>query len=113
MISERVTVKRIGPTSALKVGATVGLLVGVLYFVLALLSFIEIDDTMGRLLLFVIMLLPGVVFGGISGLVTAWFYNIAFNLTGGLRLEVSFGRDGDGVDKGVAPSIGSMMSNDE
>lgn len=113
MSTEEVTIKRIGPTSALKVGATVGLLVGVLYFVLALLSFIEIGDTIGRLLLFVILLLLGVAFGGISGLVTAWFYNIAFNLTGGLQLEVSFGRDGDDNGKGVPPAIGSMMSHEE
>ena len=33
MTNERVTVKRIGPTSALKFGAVVGLVAGAIYFV--------------------------------------------------------------------------------
>ncbi len=114
MSNERVTVKRIGPTSALKVGAAIGLVVGLLYLALALLTFIPIDGSNSRVGLFVVVLpILGVVGGGVCGLMTAWVYNIAFNVTGGLHLEVSFGRDGDGADKGVPPSIGSMMSHDE
>ena len=63
------------------------------------------------MLLLVLFLLGGVVAGGLSGLMMAWIYNIALNLTGGLQLEISFGRDE--LDKGVPPSIGSMMSPDE
>lgn len=109
MNTETVTIKRIGPTSALKVGAVVGLLIGALYFVLALLG--VIFAAVDRLALLVVMLLTGVVTGGLSGLVMAWVYNVALNLTGGLQLEVSLGRDEKG--KGVPPSIGSMMYDEE
>ncbi|MCY4024329.1 MAG: hypothetical protein OXF32_12875 [Anaerolineaceae bacterium] len=111
MNTETVTIRRIGPTSALKFGAVVGLVVGVLYFVLALFSVIEIRGTVERLVMLVMFLFIGVLAGGLSGLVGAWVYNIALNLTGGLQLEVSFGRDEK--DGGVPPAIGSMMSHDE
>lgn len=110
MISERVTVKRIGPASALKIGAVVGLVMGVIYAVLVTLF---IDDAAERVALLCTLVFVGPIGGGISAPVAAWVYNIAFNVTGGLHLEVSFGRDGDGADKGVPPSIGSMMSHDE
>ena len=111
MNTETVTVKRIGPKSALKFGAVVGLVVGVIYALLGQFAAIELRGIVERLLLLVVFLLGGVVAGGLSGLMMAWIYNIALNLTGGLQLEVSFGRDE--VDKGVPPSIGSMMSHDE
>lgn len=110
MSTEEVTVKRIGPTSALKVGTAVGLVLGVIY---AVLGNLFIDDAAGRLALLCAVIFGGAIGGGISALVAAWVYNIALNLTGGLQLEVSFGRDGDGKDKGVPPAIGSMMSHDE
>ena len=111
MNNETVTIRRIGPRSALKFGAVVGLVVGVFYFVLALLTDSEYEGTMDGIVLIAVFLFIGVMVGGLSGLMMAWIYNIALNLTGGLQLEVSLGRDE--VDKGVPPSIGSMMSHDE
>ena len=113
MTNETVTIKRIGPKSALKFGAVVGLVVGVIYFVLALFSVIEVRGTIERLVMLVMFLVIGVLIGGLSGLVMAWIYNVALNLTGGLQLEVSFGRDGAGKDSDLPPSIGSMMATDE
>ncbi len=113
MTSETVTIKRIGPTSALKVGAVVGLVVGALYFGLTLLTAVPIGGNSARLALFITLPIFGVVVGGLSGLVTAWVYNVALNLTGGLQLEVDFGRDEAGKHKNVPPSVGSMMSYDE
>ncbi len=113
MNNETVTVKRIGPKSALKFGAVVGLVVGVVYFVLALFAAIELRCVLERLLLLLLFLLGGAVGGGLSGLMMAWIYNIALNLTGGLQLEVSFGRDDKDAGADVPPSVGSMMSPDE
>ena len=113
MNTETVTIKRIGPTSALKFGAVVGLVVGVVYFALALFSVSAASGTLERLALFLTFLLVGPVVGGLSGLVSAWVYNIALNLTGGLQLEVSLGRDEAGRNADGPPSVGSMMSHDE
>ncbi|MDE0609184.1 MAG: hypothetical protein OXH77_04640 [Anaerolineaceae bacterium] len=108
MNTETVTIKRIGPTSALKVGALVGLILGVIY---AALGNLVINDAAEGRAMIIVAVLGGAVGGGISALVAAWVYNMALRLTGGLQLEVSFGRDEK--DKGVPPSFGSMMSSDE
>ena len=110
MTTEEVTIKRIGPTSALKVGTAVGLVLGVIYAVLVTLV---IDDAAERLALLCTIVFGGVFVSGISALVAAWVYNVALNLTGGLQLEVAFDRDEAGKHKGVPPSVGSMMSYDE
>ena len=49
-----------------------------------------------------------------SALVGAWVYNIALNLTGGLKLEISFENDGDAAAKGKQgpESMGSFMPDD-
>ncbi len=108
---ERVTIRRIGPTSALKAGAAVGLVLGVIY---AVLGNLVIDDSAGRLALLCGVVIGGAVGGGVSALVGAWVYNIALNLTGGLKLEISFENDGDAAAKGKQgpESLGSFMPDD-
>ncbi|MDD9957225.1 MAG: hypothetical protein OXP68_13530 [Anaerolineaceae bacterium] len=108
MNTETVTIKRIGPTSALKVSAAVGLVLGVVY---AALGNLVINDAAERRAMIIVAVLGGAVGGGISGMVMAWIYNMALRLTGGLQLEISVGLDEK--DKRVPPSIGSMMSSDE
>lgn len=112
MNSETVTIRRIGPTSALKFGAVVGLVVGVIYFVLALLTDIEFEGSIDGFVLIAVFLLVGVVAGGLSGLVGAWVYNVALKLTGGLQLEVSLGRETTDRGADAPPAIGSMLSHD-
>ncbi len=111
MTTERVTIKRIGPTSALKAGAVVGLVLGVLY---AVLGNLFIDDSASRLALLCGVVIGGAVGGGVSALVAAWVYNIALNLTGGLQLEISFENDGAAASKGKhgPHSIGDLMQDD-
>ena len=111
MISEKVTIRRIGPTSALKAGAAVGLVLGVLY---AVLGNLFIDDSAGRLALLCGVVIGGAVGGGVSALVAAWVYNIALNLTGGLQLEISFENDGAAASKGKhgSQTLGDFMQDD-
>ena len=111
MITEKVTIRRIGPTSALKAGAAVGLVLGVLY---AVLGNLFIDDSAGRLALLCGVVFSGAVGGGVSALVGAWVYNIALNLTGGLQLEISAESDGAAASKRKQgpESLGSMMQDD-
>ena len=111
MISEKVTIRRIGPTSALKAGTAVGLVLGVLY---AVLGNLVIEDSAGRLALLCGVVIGGAVGGGVSALVAAWVYNIALNLTGGLQLEVSFVNEAHepGKRKQGPESLGGMMQDD-
>ncbi len=111
MNSEKITIKRIGPTSALKAGAAVGLVLGVLY---AVLGNLFIDDSVGRLALLCGVVFSGAVGGGVSALVAAWVYNIALNLTGGLQLEISVESDGAAAAKGKhgSQTLGDFMQDD-
>ena len=112
MITEKITIRRIGPSSALKAGAAVGLVLGVLY---AVLGNLFIDDSAGRLALLCGVVIGGAVGGGVSALVAAWVYNIALNLTGGLQLEISFEDDTGALAKRKQgpESLGSMMQDDK
>lgn len=91
MNREKVTIKRIGPTSALKVGASVGLVSGLIYAVFALL-FLPVFYVGARdgLIAFIGVLLGGTGGGAIGALVTAWVYNIFLGIAGGLQLEIEF-----------------------
>ncbi len=112
MITEKVTIRRIGPSSALKAGAAVGLVLGVLY---AVLGNLFIDDSAGRLALLCGVVFSGAVGGGVSALVAAWVYNIALNLTGGLQLEISVENDGAAASKGKhgSQTLGDFMQDDK
>ena len=112
MTTEKITIRRIGPKSALKAGAAVGLVLGVLY---AVLGNLFIDDSAGRLALLCGVVFSGAVGGGVSALVAAWVYNIALNLTGGLQLEISVESDGAAASKGKrgSQSLGDFMQDDK
>lgn len=114
---EKVTVKRVGPVSAFKVGAAAGLLIGVLYalfFALLPLPSITRSDESGRLVVFLVGVIVGALGGGITALITAWCYNIVFALSGGLQLDVRFEGDGaaEPADKGKAQTFGALMAED-
>lgn len=123
MNNETVTIKRIGPTSALKVGAAMGILGGAFFFILTIVLVAptlfpaagypdlhaEVNDFNNRVRVLSISALGGAISGAVLALVSAWVYNVALNLTGGLQLEVSFGPDGADKEKGAPPTIASPM----
>ena len=112
MTTERVTIKRIGPSSALKAGVVVGLVLGVIFVVLGALT---IGDAAERRAMLFAGIFGGPVGGGASALVAAWVYNIALNLTGGLQLEISFESDGAAASKGKygSQTLGDFMQDDK
>ena len=114
MITEKITIKRIGPTSALKAGAVVGLAVGIALAIHGLISS-PYRAQFNFQVIQVLGIIVVAILGGIFAMISSILFNIALNLTGGLQLEISVENDAAAASKRKQgpESLGSMMRDDK